>query len=124
MFVVDRLKASLYTCDICSLSVTCDQEIMKVKGYQGERSLFLFLIGFLMSGLVAPAELEGCLLLHADVSDTCVVGVPDDYKGEVPLAFVVLTPQAAERAAMDARAAYEIKASIMKVSTGHSCFPL
>ena len=38
------------------------QEIMKVRGFQ-----------------VAPAELEGCILNHPDVSDTCVVGVPDDY---------------------------------------------
>jgi len=35
---------------------------MKVKGFQ-----------------VAPAELEGCLLDHPDVSNACVVGVPDDY---------------------------------------------
>ena len=35
---------------------------IKVKGFQ-----------------VAPAELEGCILSHADVDDTCVVGIPDDY---------------------------------------------
>lgn len=35
---------------------------MKVKGFQ-----------------VAPAELEGCLLDHPDVSNACVVGVPDEY---------------------------------------------
>ncbi|KIM38392.1 hypothetical protein M413DRAFT_245572 [Hebeloma cylindrosporum] len=57
------------------------KEIMKVKGFQ-----------------VAPAELEGCLLDHPDVSNACVVGVPDDYSGEVPLAFVVLTMDAARRA--------------------------
>jgi len=28
---------------------------------------------------VAPAELEGCLLDHTDVSNACVVGIPDDY---------------------------------------------
>lgn len=42
------------------------QEIMKVKGFQ-----------------VAPAELEGCLLDHAAVSDACVVGVPDDYSARL-----------------------------------------
>lgn len=36
---------------------------VKVKGFQ-----------------VAPAELEGCLLDHPDVSNTCVVGVPDEYR--------------------------------------------
>lgn len=35
---------------------------MKVRGFQ-----------------VAPAELEGCILDHPDVSDACVVGVPDDF---------------------------------------------
>lgn len=39
---------------------------MKVKGFQ-----------------VAPAELEGCLLDHAAVSDACVVGVPDDYSARL-----------------------------------------
>jgi 4-coumarate--CoA ligase len=53
---------------------------MKVKGFQ-----------------VAPAELEGSLLDHPDVSDVCVVGVPDEYSGEVPLAFVVLNANALKR---------------------------
>lgn len=39
---------------------------------------------------VAPAELEDCLLGHDRVADVAVVGVPDDYSGEVPKAFVVL----------------------------------
>ncbi|ESK98099.1 phenylacetyl- ligase [Moniliophthora roreri MCA 2997] len=50
------------------------KEIIKVKGFQ-----------------VAPAELEGHLLLHPAVSDACVVGIPDEYKGEVPLAYVVIS---------------------------------
>ncbi|KAF8895161.1 hypothetical protein BD779DRAFT_1668498 [Infundibulicybe gibba] len=28
---------------------------------------------------VAPAEVEGCVLDHPDVSNVCVVGIPDDY---------------------------------------------
>jgi len=44
---------------------------MKVKGFQ-----------------VAPAELEGCILDHPDVSNACVVGVPDDYSAlPVPIFF-------------------------------------
>lgn len=73
------------------------KEIMKVRGFQ-----------------VAPAELEGCILDHPDVADTCVVPVPDDYSGEVPLAFVVLHAFAANRVGKDLREADKIKASIMK----------
>ncbi|KAG2065599.1 acetyl-CoA synthetase-like protein [Suillus decipiens] len=72
-------------------------EIMKVRGFQ-----------------VAPAELEGCILDHSDVADTCVVPIPDDYSGEVPLAFVVLRAPAADRVGKDSRKAKQIKASIMK----------
>ncbi|ETW75263.1 hypothetical protein HETIRDRAFT_481951 [Heterobasidion irregulare TC 32-1] len=49
------------------------KELIKVRGFQ-----------------VAPAELEGHLLGHPRVADACVVGVPDEYSGEVPMAFVVL----------------------------------
>lgn len=71
------------------------KEIMKVRGFQ-----------------VAPAELEGCILDHPDVSDACVVGIPDGYSGEVPLAFVVLTEEA--RSTVLERGP-QIKDSIIKV---------
>ncbi|OAX33663.1 acetyl-CoA synthetase-like protein [Rhizopogon vinicolor AM-OR11-026] len=73
------------------------KEIMKVKGFQ-----------------VAPAELEGCLLDHPDVADTCVVPIPDTYSGELPMAFVVLHPNAAKKVASDPAEAERIKASIKK----------
>ncbi|KAG2065596.1 acetyl-CoA synthetase-like protein [Suillus decipiens] len=73
------------------------KEMLKVRGFQ-----------------VAPAELEGCILDHPDVTDTCVVGIQDDYSGELPLAFVVLRPEAAKRVEESPEAADEIKASIMK----------
>jgi acyl-CoA synthetase (AMP-forming)/AMP-acid ligase II len=41
---------------------------------------------------VAPAELEDLLLGHEAVEDVAVMGVPDDYSGELPKAFVVLKP--------------------------------
>lgn len=53
------------------------KEILKVRGFQ-----------------VAPAELEGYLLDHPLVGDVGVVGFPDEYSGEVPLAFVALSDQA------------------------------
>jgi len=39
---------------------------------------------------VAPAELEDLLLGHAKVEDVAVLGVRDEYAGELPKAFVVL----------------------------------
>jgi acyl-coenzyme A synthetase/AMP-(fatty) acid ligase len=68
---------------------------------------------------VAPAELEGHLLGHPDVADACVVGVPDDFSGEVPLAFVVLSVDAAKRALQSSAEVAEIKASISKVRCFH-----
>lgn len=41
---------------------------------------------------VAPAELEDLLLGHNDVEDCAVIGMKDDYAGELPKAFVVLKP--------------------------------
>ncbi|KAJ3830641.1 phenylacetyl-CoA ligase [Lentinula raphanica] len=75
------------------------KEIMKVRGFQ-----------------VAPAELEGCILDHPDVTDidACVVGIPDDYSGEVPLAFVVLTEEASTRVQRGVEEGAKVKASIHK----------
>jgi len=72
--------------------------MLKVKGFQ-----------------VAPAELEGCILDHPDVEDACVVGVPDEYSGELPLAFVVLRQEAAKRTKGSSNTGDEIKRSIAKV---------
>ena len=41
---------------------------------------------------VAPAELEDLLLGHEKIEDTAVLGIPDDYSGELPKAYVVLKP--------------------------------
>lgn len=54
------------------------KELIKYKGFQ-----------------VPPAELEGILLTHPDISDAAVIGVPDEEAGEIPKAFVVLRPGAA-----------------------------
>lgn len=71
---------------------------MKVKGFQ-----------------VAPAELEGHLLLHPYVADACVVGIPDDYSGEVPLAFVVPSANALKCINEGKEGANNVKKSITKV---------
>ncbi|KAI0706143.1 phenylacetyl-CoA ligase [Cytidiella melzeri] len=78
------------------------KEIMKVRGFQ-----------------VAPAELEGHLLSHPDVADCCVVGIPDEYSGEVPLAFVVPSHDAQERIKRDSQEVTRIKDSIVKYVHDH-----
>lgn len=73
------------------------KEMLKVKGFQ-----------------VSPAELEGCILEHPDVIDACVVSIPDEYSGELPMAFVVLHPRTAARVREDPRVFGEIKQSIIQ----------
>ncbi|KAL9710393.1 hypothetical protein Ac2012v2_006694 [Leucoagaricus gongylophorus] len=74
------------------------KEIFKVKGFQ-----------------VTPAELEGHLLLHPDVIDSCVVSIPDDYSGELPLAYIVLRPHAAARIESNPKVTQQLKQVIFKV---------
>ncbi|KAI0937764.1 hypothetical protein AcW1_003837 [Taiwanofungus camphoratus] len=73
------------------------KELLKVRGFQ-----------------VAPAELEGFLLNHPDVSDVCVVSIEDDYSGDLPLAFVVPSASAQERIKKDPAEADKIKAGLIK----------
>lgn len=46
---------------------------------------------------VAPAELEDLLLGHQSVVDAAVIGIPHDYSGEVPRAFIVLREDARKK---------------------------
>ena len=41
---------------------------------------------------VFPNEVENLLFKHPAVIDVAVIGVPDDYRGESPKAFIVLNP--------------------------------
>ncbi|KAJ7496722.1 phenylacetyl-CoA ligase [Mycena latifolia] len=80
------------------------KELIKVKGFQ-----------------VAPAELEGHLLGHDDVADTAVIGVPDDFSGELPRAFVVLKPHIASKVKSDPQVRKQVQERIFKhVSTTKS----
>jgi acyl-CoA synthetase (AMP-forming)/AMP-acid ligase II len=69
----------LHTGDICyvdekGLYYVVDRlkELIKVKGLQ-----------------VAPAELESLLLEHPEVADVAVIGIADEFAGELPKAYVV-----------------------------------
>ncbi|KAJ7750426.1 phenylacetyl-CoA ligase [Mycena maculata] len=73
------------------------KELIKVKGLQ-----------------VAPAELEGHLLTHPSVVDAAVVGIPDEYSGELPMAFIVLQPELAAAVEKNTLFAGEIRSSIFK----------
>ncbi|ETS60665.1 hypothetical protein PaG_04561 [Moesziomyces aphidis] len=74
------------------------KELIKVKGFQ-----------------VAPAELEGFLLDHPDVSDAGVIGVQDESAGELPFAFIALSQDAKKRAASGgSKQQDEIRQSILK----------
>ncbi len=55
------------------------KELIKYKGFQ-----------------VAPADLEALLLTHPAIADAAVIGVPDTDGNEVPKAFVVRGPGAAD----------------------------
>ncbi|KAJ9478563.1 putative Oxalate--CoA ligase (putative) [Pseudozyma hubeiensis] len=70
------------------------KELIKVKGFQ-----------------VAPAELEGFLLDHPDVSDCGVIGIQDEAAGELPFAFIALSQDAKKRVKEQEEA---IKSSILK----------
>jgi 4-coumarate--CoA ligase len=78
------------------------KELIKVKGFQ-----------------VAPAELEGWLLNHEDVSDSCVIGIYDEAAGERPFAFLTLPLETAERCKNNKEEEKKVKESIMKHVSDH-----
>lgn len=49
---------------------------------------------------IYPAEIEKEMLEHPGVGEVCVIGVPDQKWGEVPVAFVVKTATGAAEAAL------------------------
>jgi len=48
---------------------------------------------------VSPVEIEEVLLQHPDVADCAVAGIPDPRTGEIPVAVVVPSPDAASTSA-------------------------
>nr|VWO99855.1 Chitin synthase (EC [Ganoderma boninense] len=71
------------------------KDLIKVKGLQ-----------------VAPSELEGYLLSHPDVADAAVIGVADDYAGELPRAFIVLKPEVAAAVQKEPRLVARVKENL------------
>ncbi|KAJ7876161.1 acetyl-CoA synthetase-like protein [Mycena olivaceomarginata] len=64
-------------------------------------------------------ELESQLLKHADVADCCVVPIPDEFSGELPKAFVVLTQDARSRIGTDAAQTEKLQAALIQFIAEH-----
>ncbi|KAI0649936.1 acetyl-CoA synthetase-like protein [Trametes meyenii] len=78
------------------------KELIKVRGFQ-----------------VAPAELEGHLLDHPDVADACVVGIPDQYSGELPFAYIVPSPAAQSTINVSPSEAEKVRTAILEHVAKH-----
>lgn len=55
---------------------------------------------------VFPAEVEAILYRHPAIAEAGVVGIPDEYRGEEPVAYVVLKPEAKGKVAPEELAAW------------------
>jgi 2-aminobenzoate-CoA ligase len=72
-------------------NLTGDSYVMDADGwfwYQARTDDMIISSGYNISG----PEVEGALLLHPDVQECGVVGVPDEERGQLVTAFVVLKP--------------------------------
>ncbi len=69
-------------------------------GYMDEDG-FLFIVDrikdmLLCSGFnVYPRNIEEAIYTHPSVAEACVIGIPDEYRGEIPKAFITLKKNAA-----------------------------
>ena len=103
LFLVGRQKVRslwdprLVRVDLRHRSIFGPQSVFKVRGFQ-----------------VSGDELESMIRNHPDVDEVCVVGAPDLYSGEVPVALVVLGDEARERAEKDDKEMKKITISILK----------
>jgi len=84
----DAATARKYTGDWCR---TGDEATMDEDGYLWYRGRSDDV--FKVSGYrVGPSEIESCLVRHAAVANAAVIPLPDETKGAVVKAFIVLTP--------------------------------
>jgi 4-coumarate--CoA ligase len=88
MGYLDNEKATKESFDPDGFLHTGDQAVIDEKGLVTIVDRLKELIKVKGIG-VAPAELEDLLLGHPKVEDCAVLGVSDDYSGEVPKAYVV-----------------------------------
>jgi len=69
---------------------------------------------------IYPREIEELLLEQPGVAEAAVVGVPDDVRGEVPVAFIVATdfdPAALERCCREQLASFKVPRRFVQVES-------
>ncbi|AFS80616.1 acetate--CoA ligase [Candidatus Nitrosopumilus koreensis AR1] len=67
---------------------------------------------------IGTAELESCIVSHEDVAESAVCGIPDEVKGEVIIAFVVLKQNVTtDRKILEKKLIEKIRADIGAIAT-------
>jgi acetyl-CoA synthetase len=66
---------------------------------------------------IGPAEIENCLLKHASVANAAVIGAPDETRGTVVKAFIVLQPGVAGSEALIAELQAHVRQQLAPYET-------
>ena len=66
---------------------------------------------------IGPAEIENCLLKHAAVANAAVIGAPDETRGTIVKAFIVLQPGAAAGEALVAELQEHVRHTLAPYET-------
>ena len=88
-----------------------DAYVMDADGYfyhQGRTDDLIVTGGYNVAG----PEVESALLTHPAVAECCVVGLPDEVRGQIVTAFVVVTPGATANEALAADLQHHVKGAI------------
>ena len=104
----DEAARRKYSGDWCR---TGDQAYADADGYlwyQGREDDMFKSAGY----RIGPAEIENCLVRHAAVANAAVVPSPDETRGAVVKAFIVLAPGLAPSAALEESIRAHVKAQL------------
>ncbi len=66
---------------------------------------------------IGTAELESCIVTHNDVVESAVCGIPDDIKGEVIIAFVILKNEITSSDKLEKEISTKIRNDIGAIAT-------
>ena len=66
---------------------------------------------------IGTAELESCIVSHHDVAESAVCGIPDEVKGEVIIAFVVLKQGISDTKILEKEISEKIRNDIGAIAT-------